>query len=291
MRAEEENLVRWSLIETPQQAQTLGEWLSGADVLGLDTETFSRPDCRTAVSLIQLAKPNGEAVVIDALAVGVEGAVREVVETKAVTKVAHNARFDEGVLLHAGLQPAAMVDTLQLARWAIAAPSYSLKALVAELFGIELDKSFQRSNWRRRPLTDDQLHYAATDAHVTLRLYLELQHRLEERGKWELALRSSMLKSRESTTTRRPPRSAKPPPLPLTPAERRIVMQLKSWRLRRAHDLRVPAYMICSDRTLESLAQILPATREALTEIYGLGAAKIERFGDELLRALREAAN
>lgn len=287
MRAEK--LTQWSFINTPPEAQSLAEWLGDAEVLGLDTETFSQPSNRTAVSLVQLAKPNGEAVVIDALAVGVEGAIREIVESPTVAKVAHNARFDEGVLLAAGLQPAALIDTLQLARWAVSAPSYSLKALTAELFGVELDKSFQRSNWRRRPLTDQQLLYAATDAHITLRLYFELQRQLEERGRWELALRASTLKKRSEATTQRRRQSVKLPPVPLTPAERRIAMHLKSWRLRRAHDLRVPAYMICSDRTLDHLAQAHPATREELEGIYGLGAAKIERFGNELLSAVREA--
>lgn len=275
-------LAKWSFIETPEEARTLSTWWNGADVLGLDTETCWSPGGHGGnnVSLIQLAKPNGEAIVIDALAVGVE-AVRAIVESESPIKVAHNARFDQGVLASAGLRPTSLVDTLQLARWALIVPSYSLKALAAELFGVELDKSFQRSNWRRRPLSAAQLMYAATDAQVTLRLYFELQRMLEERGKWKLALHSATLRSKsDETPSRRRPRAAQ---APLTPDEQRMVERLKDWRLRRARDLRVPAYMICSDRTLDHLARTRPAGRAALGEIYGLGAAKIERFGDELL--------
>jgi superfamily II DNA helicase RecQ len=47
--------------------------------------------------------------------------------------------------------------------------------------------------------------------------------------------------------------------------------------------------MICQDRTLEQMAIERPATLEALDSIYGLGASRITRYGDELLQALREA--
>jgi ATP-dependent DNA helicase RecQ len=51
----------------------------------------------------------------------------------------------------------------------------------------------------------------------------------------------------------------------------------------------VAAYMICQDRTLEHLAMEKPETLEALQAIYGLGASRISRFGEELLEALRRA--
>jgi ATP-dependent DNA helicase RecQ len=57
----------------------------------------------------------------------------------------------------------------------------------------------------------------------------------------------------------------------------------------RAHAQRVPAYMICADKTLESLARERPETLEQLRSIYGLGDSKIERFGEDLLAALRDA--
>ena len=52
---------------------------------------------------------------------------------------------------------------------------------------------------------------------------------------------------------------------------------------------RVPAYMVCPDKTLEHLARERPATLEALNTIHGLGESKIASFGEELLQALRSA--
>ena len=77
--------------------------------------------------------------------------------------------------------------------------------------------------------------------------------------------------------------------MPLTREEKRVVACLKEWRRARAHKERVPAYMICHDRTLEHLARARPTTLDALQSTHGLGEAKIARYGEDLLAALREA--
>jgi ribonuclease D len=190
----------------------------------------------------------------------------------------------------AGLQPLGFVDTLRLARSALRLPSYSLAGVTAHLFGIELDKSYQKSNWRRRPLTRAQLEYAATDARITLRVYDELQRILTEQGKLELALRTARLAP--ASNEPRPPRkhrAPQPPPRPLTKEERQAIVNLKRWRLMKANAEHLPAYMICPDRTLEHLAMERPTTLEALNAIHGLGATKIARYGTEILEAVQRA--
>jgi ribonuclease D len=203
---------------------------------------------------------------------------------------AHNARFDQGVLRGENLNPTSFVDTLSLARSALTLSSYSLASVTEHLFGVPLDKTLQSSNWRRRPLTRLQLVYAAKDAHITLLVYEELRRILEAQGSWDDALRAALLPDEytPSTKTRRQRRPTAPAP-PLTPEEKRAVALLKRWRLQRANTQRVPAYMICPDKTLECLARERPATVEALRLIYGLGDSKITSFGEELLAALREA--
>ncbi len=125
-----------------------------------------------------------------------------------------------------------------------------------------------------------------------MRVYAELRKIFEQRCVLELALRAAELKpSVRTEEPGRPRRKRAPTPaLLLTPEEKRIVTGLKRWRLTRANILRKPAYMVCSDRTLEHLARELPETLEALATIYGLGQSKIESFGEDLLTALREAA-
>ena len=64
---------------------------------------------------------------------------------------------------------------------------------------------------------------------------------------------------------------------------------LKAWRLERARADEVPAYVVFNDRTLEELVRRAPSTPAELAAVPGIGAAKLERYGADLLRAVREA--
>lgn len=284
--------IEWRYISEPEPLREAVNTLLELPVISLDTETYWDAAARRShVALVQIAPPEGEVLVIDVLATGVE-TLRPLLESPEVRMVAHNARFDEGVLRQAGIEPRGFIDTLQMARDALSLGSYSLASVTEHLFGVPLDKTLQKSNWRRRPLTRAQLLYAAADARVTMRAYVELRKIFEQRGVLELAMRAAELTPSERTGPSRPRRKRAPTAaLVLTPEEKRIVTGLKRWRLARANSLRKPAYMVCSDRTLEHLARELPETLEALATIYGLGQSKIESFGEELLSALREAAN
>lgn len=50
-----------------------------------------------------------------------------------------------------------------------------LSLLVNKTLGKKLNKTFQVSDWERRPLSEEQLHYAALDAYCLLEVYSFLQ--------------------------------------------------------------------------------------------------------------------
>jgi superfamily II DNA helicase RecQ len=81
------------------------------------------------------------------------------------------------------------------------------------------------------------------------------------------------------------PPAAKPK-LELTPA----VAALKEWRLARARAEEVPAYVVFNDRTLAELIARTPRTLAELADVPGIGPAKLERYGDDLLAALATVA-
>lgn len=68
-------------------------------------------------------------------------------------------------------------------------------------------------------------------------------------------------------------------------AEARALV-LRDWRKRFAKERDVPAFIVFSDRTLRDLASQNPRTLADLEKVYGLGPAKIELFGEEVLREL-----
>lgn len=73
---------------------------------------------------------------------------------------------------------------------------------------------------------------------------------------------------------------------PLTGIEEVRFQDLRAWRKQKAQELDVPAFIICSDKTLRHLAVVNPQTKDALKAIYGLGESKIEQFGLFILQAL-----
>ncbi len=76
------------------------------------------------------------------------------------------------------------------------------------------------------------------------------------------------------------------PALEQTPA----VLALKEWRLARAHADAVPAYVVFNDRTLAELVARTPRTLTELAAVPGIGPAKLERYGAELLAQLADVA-
>ncbi|HEV3274224.1 MAG TPA: ATP-dependent DNA helicase RecQ, partial [Candidatus Dormibacteraeota bacterium] len=97
----------------------------------------------------------------------------------------------------------------------------------------------------------------------------------------------------------RPARSAhngrKSPPasasaLTMTPDVAARFESLRRWRLEVARRSEVPPYVVFHDRTLAEIAHRRPASADALATIPGVGPAKLERYGESVLAALRDSA-
>ncbi|MBW7902629.1 MAG: DNA helicase RecQ [Rhodocyclaceae bacterium] len=75
----------------------------------------------------------------------------------------------------------------------------------------------------------------------------------------------------------------------LAPEAAALFERLRQWRAGAAREQGVPAYVILHDRTLKELAEMRPTTRGHLAMVSGIGAAKIEHYGEELLALIAEA--
>jgi len=73
---------------------------------------------------------------------------------------------------------------------------------------------------------------------------------------------------------------------PLSAQEEALFEQLRAWRMERARAGNVPPYVVFHDRTLEAMVRIKPSTNEELLAVPGVGPAKVERYGAEVLRML-----
>lgn len=109
------------------------------------------------------------------LSKGVPEILKKLLNDKNITKVAHSFdRCDIKKLSGVGLTVSPIVDVEVVAR-EVGFKRTSLKHLVYNLFGYDIDKRTALSDWSQYPLSDEQIHYAAEDAYFHLIVYEELK--------------------------------------------------------------------------------------------------------------------
>ena len=73
-------------------------------------------------------------------------------------------------------------------------------------------------------------------------------------------------------------------------ADGRLLDALKQWRLERSRADGVPAYVVADNKTLEAIAATEPASLGELRACPGIGPAKLESYGDDILEVIRSAS-
>ncbi len=105
--------------------------------------------------------------------------------------------------------------------------------------------------------------------------------------KGEISLK---LRQRSDRPKGKPARSKN---LPDSPPQRAndspLLARLRTWRSERAREQGVPAYVILHDRTLYEIAALLPDSAQALLAVPGIGLAKADRYGEDLLAIVAAA--
>jgi ATP-dependent DNA helicase RecQ len=74
---------------------------------------------------------------------------------------------------------------------------------------------------------------------------------------------------------------------PLNSDEQERFNLLRKWRKEKAAEIDMPAFVVFGDKTLRELAQKNPQSMDELRDIYGIGEAKLEKFGWDLLAELK----
>jgi ATP-dependent DNA helicase RecQ len=88
---------------------------------------------------------------------------------------------------------------------------------------------------------------------------------------------------------RRPGAASAPAGPPAAPVDADLSAQLRDWRLERARSDGVPAYVVATNACLDEVCRRLPGDTAQLAEVPGMGPARVERYGDDLLELVRAA--
>ena len=161
--------------------------LSAQGRIAVDTESNSLHAYRERVCLIQFSIPKKD-YVVDPLVIQDLSALAPLFANPKIEKIFHAAEYDLLCLRRDyGFEFAKLFDTMQAAR--ILGYGYvGLDNLLAEKFGVKIDKRHQKADWGARPLTSAQMDYARFDTHYLFQLRDLLEGELREKERWELAL-------------------------------------------------------------------------------------------------------
>ena len=171
-----------TLVEDARSLEALLSQLDRADEIAFDTEADSFFNYREKVCLIQVTV-GGNDYLVDPLADLDVTPLGAVLADPSKVKVFHDGEYDVLILKRDfGFEFASLFDT-RVAAAALGSPNPGLASVLREHFGLEMDKSMQRSNWSARPLTEKQIRYARLDTRFLVQLMHEQQEALDSAGR------------------------------------------------------------------------------------------------------------
>ncbi len=277
------------LIDTPAGLAPLYAALDRVDEVAMDTEADNMFHYRTRVCLLQFLV-DGEVYLVDLMTPLPLDPLWERLATKHL--VMHGSDFDIR-LLHelCRFRPRSLFDTM-LAAQLLNRPRVGLGALLEQHFGLQLDKSGQKANWSKRPLTPKLLDYAALDVwHLpALRDLLTRELAALDRLDW---LDQQCRRQIESGLTGFP--RDEETAWRVGPSDRlrgrglAVLHSVWHWRERWAEELDTPPFKVCSNDILSRIAQAAEQgdSIEAIVATTNLGKRQ-PRLAPSLAASLRE---
>jgi ribonuclease D len=264
--------------------------------VAIDTEFVSERRYQALLCLAQVAVPDPDAPdgvrteVLDPLGDHPPdpGPLARVLADPEVEVVVHAGRQDIAILRRSWQTEVTNVFDTQLAAGFIGFGNQEgYESLVRKVLNVRLKGAEGFTKWDKRPLTPQQLEYAADDAHLLLALGTEIERRLEERGRLAWA-REECRALEESTDERDPDRVFERLPrlARLSEAARAVARELVEWREDTARSVDRPPGYVLPDHALIEVARRAPSDRAGLEQIRGLPAQTLHRRGAELLAAI-----
>lgn len=254
----------------------------------IDTEFHREKTYYPQLALVQISWLDRIAL-IDPLAVDTHRLAR--LFESNVLAVIHAAQQDLEVLEHScGVAPRRIFDT-QLSAGFLGYSTPSLSSLVQSEFKVLLPKADRLTDWLRRPLSEAQIKYAASDVEYLLGLHDRLAERLSAQGRQEWANQAC-----EELRIR--------PHGPVEPTQawlkikdvralrggaRGVAQSVAEWRERKAMAADIPPRRVLSDMALLAIAQKMPDNETELMQSRGVEARQIGGIVvREILDAVRQ---
>jgi ribonuclease D len=281
-------------LATDEEAGALIERAAAMGRFGIDTEFMSEGRYRPLLCLAQVVVDSADGgspriALIDTLRGELDLApLAALLADPDVEVVIHAGRQDVAILRRAWDTEVRNVFDTQLAAGFVGASAQAgYGNLLGAMLGRRVGKTASYTRWDARPLTSEQLTYAAEDVAHLLELANEIQRRLSESNRLEWAREEC--RRLESATEERDPESVwerLPRVRQLDPRSRAVARAVAAWRERTASGEDRPVASVLADPTLVEIAKRQPADPDRLAQIRGMHRSVVRRRGPAILEAV-----
>jgi ribonuclease D len=275
-------------IDRNDELDALARTLEAQSSIGLDTEFLRERTFFPKLCLLQLSA--GKQIwYVDTLRVGSLDALMPALTAPGTRKLIHAARQDlEAIYLTAKQVVSPVFDTQIAAACMGLKPQVGYAELVKTLLNVTIPKGQTRTDWSKRPLTREQLEYAADDVLYLGAIADELTQRLRELGREHWALEDCLaLEDRQLYEPDPEQAWARLRGIgQLSPEPRARAKIIAIWREKLARERDLPRAWILSDAAIFSIAHANPQSPAALEAVEPLN----EKFATTLLGALDAAS-
>jgi ribonuclease D len=259
-------------------------------VITVDTEFLRETTYYPLLCVLQMASPD-EAVVIDALAPEIDlKPFFDLMGNEKVLKVFHAARQDIEIVWHrAGIIPHPIFDTQVAAMVLGYGDSIAYDQLVQRINGHRPDKTHRFTDWSRRPLTKEQILYAASDVTHLRDVFTVLDADLKKRGRSNWVSSEMEVLTSPKTYDFHPERAwIRLKTRVRKPKELAVLMEVAAWREQEAQERDVPRSRVLRDETVGDIAIHAPATVEKLAQLRSLPKGfERSKWGAEIVAAVQ----
>jgi ribonuclease D len=285
-----ERSLRYDVVTTPADLQSLAAALEHETVIGVDLEADSMYHFQEKVCLVQLATPRRN-VIVDTIEIRDLTPLKPLFRNPDIRKVFHGADYDVRSLYRDfEVRISGLFDT-QLACRFLGFKETGLEAVLKQMFGASVDKRYQRRDWSMRPLPPEMLDYAAGDVRYLSPLAQRLEEELEAKGRlaWVQEEGRLLSKVRPSTVEEGPLFLSCKGAGRMDPRGLAVLESLLRLRRRLARHRNRPPFKVFNPQSLVALAMSRPDSMAALKKTGTLSDGQIDRYGRDILAAIEKA--
>lgn len=286
----------YRLIEDQEALQTFCDRLMRESVLYIDTEFVGEKFYFPRLELIQIGNGKNHIGLIDVRAIRDTTPLATLLNRDGLLKVFHSSSQDVMLLdRYLGKLTPPIFDTQLAAAMVGVGAQISFANLVKMYTDEVIPKEHTVSDWSRRPLSEEQLDYAAKDVYFLPILFERLSQKLakfnreewyheEQQKKFEESLQ--LIEVDDETLFRSVKEWGK-----LTGVRLAVLQGLAYWREKTAQRLDTPKRQIMSDPGLIALCQLLPKNAAEARNVRQVPAGPLNQFLTEILEVIQTTRN